>query len=377
MKSIFIILLTTISSLGIAQDDIVQKLKGLYDSKKYDELIKSHASKTNKYPAKAIYYVAMAYYMKENDKECIKYMDMSIDKDPNDPDTYYIKGMTYNYMGQFDNAIKSFNKAIELHDQSGDYYSGLGDSYFNLEQLDKALESYQKATEKENAPDRPFSMIPQIYNSLNQNDKALEAFYLAKEKISKETDSNINVLYNIGLFESLAENYDKAKAAYEELLILAPNDYHTYAKLIQVYYGLKQYDKAAPYKKKLYDAYDKGLLKDNLKDMFCFNQFKWNDKLIQVFEKFAEPVGKLYYKHIFYVKNADNKIEYTIQTENSVISVELGGPKYILGMDKGDTHSTFTIGFNDDLNYDDLKSAVIEIMEGKLKPGASSRPGKN
>lgn len=360
----------------MAQDDQTTELKGLYDNQKYDEIIDIHASKAKKYPAKAIYYIGMAYYMKADDNNCLKHMDMSIEKDPTDPDAYFIKGMTYNYMGQFENAIKFFNKAIELLNTSGDYYSGLGDSYFSIDKFDKALEAYQKATEQENAPDRAYLMIPQIYNSLNQKEKALEAFYIAKGKISKENDSYINVLYNIGLFELLAENYEKAETAFMELVELAPNDYHSYAKLIQIHYARKQYDKAEPLEKKLYEAHGKGLLKDNLKDMFCFDQFKWNDKLIQVFERFAEPEGELYYKHLFYVVNKDGEIEYRIQTENSVISVELGGPKYILGMDKGDTHSTFNVGFNEGFNYEDLKSTVIEILEGKLKPGASSRPGK-
>lgn len=375
-QTITALLLTLLSLTVMAQDDLTTELKGLYDNQKYDEIIDSHAAKAKKYPAKAIYYIGMAYYMKADDNNCVKYMDMSIDKDPSDPDAHYIKGMTYNYLGQFENAIKSFNKAIELNNTSGDYYSGLGDSYLSLDKLDKALEAYQKATEQENAPDRPFSMIPQIYNSLNQKDKALEAFYIAKNKISKETDSYINVLYNIGLFELLAKNYEKAEIAFTELVELAPNDYHSYAKLIQIHYARKQYDQAEPFKKKLYDAYSKGLLKGNMKDMFCFDQFNWNDKLIQVFERFAEPEGELYYKHLFYVVNKDGEIEYRIQTENSVISVELGGPKYVLGMEKGATHSTFNVGFNEDFNYDDLKSTVIEILEGKLKPGASSRPGK-
>jgi len=85
---------------------------------------------------------------------------------------------------------------------------------------------------------------------------------------------------------------------------------------------------------------------------------------------------QVYYKHIFYVVNDKGEIEFRIQTENSPISVELGGPKYLLGMDKDGTHSTFGFGFNEDFKYDDLKSAVIKVLEEKVKPSASSRPSK-
>src|SRR5690606_18810967 len=136
-QTITALLLTLLSLTLMAQDELTTELKGLYENQKYDEIIDSHASKAKKYPAKAIYYIGMAYYMKADDNNCVKYMDMSIDKNPSDPDAHYIKGMTYNYMGQFDNAIKSFNKSIELHNTSGDYYSGLGDSYFSLDKLYK------------------------------------------------------------------------------------------------------------------------------------------------------------------------------------------------------------------------------------------------
>ena len=113
-----------------------------------------------------------------------------------------------------------------------------------------------------------------------------------------------------------------------------------------------------------------------MKEQFCFDQFDWKNKYIFAYERFAEKKGKLYYKHIFYVTDKENgKTEFTIQTENSPISVELGGPKYILGMDNNGTHSNFGFGFEENFKYDDLKKEVINILENKIKPAASSRKG--
>ena len=95
-------------------------------------------------------------------------MDLSIQKDKTDPDAYFIKGMTFNYMKQFDKAIESFNKAIELDSTNSNYFSGLGDSYVSQEKYKKALTAYNTATEKNEPIDRPFTMIPQIYAELNQ-----------------------------------------------------------------------------------------------------------------------------------------------------------------------------------------------------------------
>lgn len=362
------IILTIFSLTVFAQDKITDELKTLSDNKEYDKIIKQHASISKDYSAKALYYIGQAYYMKEDDNNCIKFMDLSIAKDSKDPAPYFIKASTLNYMGKYKEAINSFQLAINLKPDDAVFYSGIGDSYYQLENYDLALESYKKATEQKDCPDRPFSMIAQIYSDLKQNDKALEAFYIAKSKISNESDSYINALYNIGLLESLNGNYDKAEPAFIELIQLDPTDYHSYAKLIQIYYHRKEYDKAKPYKEKLYEAHDKGVLKDNLKDMFCFDQFNWNDYLIQVFERYEnENKGDIYNKHLFYVVDKSGKIVLRVQTEFSPISIELGGPKYLLCANKGDTHFNPGIGFNDDLKYDDLKSSAIKLFEKYMK----------
>lgn len=377
MKKILLTLSICFLSLSnYAQEQIITELKHAYEEEKYDWIISEHSDKASKYPAKAIYYIGMAYYMKTDDSNVLKIMDLSIEKDKTDPDAYFIQGMTLNYMGQFDKAIESFNKAIDLDSGNTNYYSGLGDSYISQQKYKNALSAYITATEKSEPIDRPFTMIPQIYAELNQPEKALEAFYKSKETISKESDLYINALYNIGLYEFLNKDYNKAEYAYKELIELAPNDYQSYAKLIQVYYGEKEYEKAKPVKAKLYEAYEQGKLEGNLKSMFCFDQFEWNGKLILAYERFAVNEGELYYKHIFYVPNEKGETEFTIQTENSPISIELGGPKYVLGMNKDGTHSTFSYGFDENFKYEDLKETVILVLEEKIKAGASSRKGK-
>lgn len=377
IKNILVTLILTFSSLTIfAQDKTTEELKILKNNKEYDKIIEQYTSKSNGYSAKSLYIIGLAYYMKEDDNNCLKFMNLSIDKDSKDPAPFYIKASTLNYMQKYEEAIKSFQSAINLKSDDAEFYSGLGDSYYNLEKLDLALEAYKKATEQKDCPDRPYSFVAQIYSDQKNNDKALEAFYIAKSKIDTKSNSYINALFNIGLLESLKGNYDKAEPAFVELLQLDPADYHSYAKLIQIYYHRKEYDKAKLYKDKLYSAHKNGLLKDNLKDMFCYDQFKWNGKLIQAFERYEEGSKDIYNKHLFYVINQDDKIEYRIQTEYSPISVEQGGAKYLLCRTKGDTHSTFNIGFNEDFKYDDLKKNVIDILEEKVKPTATSRPTK-
>lgn len=372
-----LIILGILSLSAFSQDTATSYIKTLLETKEYDKIVRQYSDKQKDLSAKSLYYVGVAYYTKEDDANCLKFMDLSINKDATNPGPHYIKGMTLNYMGKFDDAVKCFNESIKLKADDAIFYSGLGDSYFNLDKTDKALEAYKKATEQPDCPGRPYSMIAQIYSSLNNTDKALESYYIAKTKNIDEPGSYSNALFNIGLLESQKGNYDKAEPAFLEIIKLDPADFHAYAKLIQVYYHRKEYEKAKAYKDKLYEAKKQGKLKGNLEDMFCFDQFKWNDNLIQAYERYEEGDKKsIYIKHLFYVLNQSNEIEFRIQTEYSPFAAEMSKIKYLLCMSKGVEHSTFNVGFNDDLKYDDLKAAVINVLEGKIQASASSRPGK-
>lgn len=375
-KLLSILLLNCISLVVLSQDTITNQLKVLADSSQFDKIIKQFTSNPKDYSAKALYFIGLAYYMKEEDNNSIKYMDLSVYKDSTDPNPYYIKACTLNYGKKYAEAITCFQSAIRLNPNSPQFYSGLGDSYYYLEEGDKAIEAYKKATAQKKPLDRSYLMIAQIYADQKKNEESLAAYYIAKSKIFPKTESYKNVLYNIGLFELMREHYEKAEDSFLELIQLSPEDFRAYTKLIQVYYGRKQYEKAIPYRVLLYRAHKNGNLEEPFKDMFCFDQFKWNDKLIQAYERFQENGTKIYLKHLFYVVNKDNEVDFRIQTEYSPVSIELGGTKYLLCMIKGDTHSTFNIGFNDDFRYEDLKKSVIGILENKIVPTASSKSVK-
>lgn len=365
-KSKFLVtLFLSLYSLAVtAQDKTANELKSLLDNDQFDKIISQYTSDYKEYSAKSLYYIGQAYYMKEDDANCLKFLDLSINKDDKDPSPIYIKASTLNYMGKYDEAVKWFKKAISLKADDAEFYSGLGDSYYQITDYNAALDSYKKATEQNACPNRPYLMIGQIYSAQKQNDKALEAFYTAKSKISKESPSYLSALFNIGLFESLLGNYEKAEPAFTELIQIDPADYHSYAKLIQVYYHKKEYEKAKPYKDKLHEAYAKGVIKDNVKDMFCFDQFKWNGYSVQVFERYENKnTGNIYNKHIFYFFDDSDKLVLRVQTEFSPISVELGGPKYLLCATKTGARYNPGIGFNDDLNYDDLKTQALKVFD--------------
>ncbi|GAB5400634.1 MAG: hypothetical protein Aureis2KO_22190 [Aureisphaera sp.] len=349
----------------IAQEGIELEIQQAYEAGELDEIITRYGENTEGLSSKALYIVGMTYYAKEDDPNCIKFMNLAIEKDGNNASAHFMKGITLSFSGQFQESITSINKAIELDPTNSEHYSGLGDTYFSLKEFDQALTAYNKAIEQKEPAERAFTMIPQVYAALNKPEEALKAFYQSKNNISKQSQSYIIALYNIGLYEFLKQEYDKAEAAYLELLGLIPEDYPSVSKLIQVYYGKKEYDKAIPLKQKMYEAQEAGLLEGYLEDMFCFDQFNWNGQLVQVFERYEQGDGKLYYKHLFFLVSETNEIELKIQSENSPVAINLNEAKYVLGTDYNGTHYNWGIWFQEDFDYEDMKKAVIYVLDNK------------
>lgn len=372
MKNIASIIFLIINSIAFGQNTTSIDLKELYSQDQFEEIISKYAKEENTYDAEDLYYLAMCYYMRQDDTNCLKYMNQSIAKDNTNPKAFFIKGMTQNYMGDFVKGCKSFQKSIELDPNNGNSYCGLGDSFYNQNKLKKALFAYTTSAGKLNSPDRSYLMIPQVYNDLNQPREALVGYYVAREKIAKESRSYLNCLFNIGLHELLLRNFVKAEIALTELIEIEPNDQETLTKLIQAYYGQKKYEKVKPLKRRLYAAHARYKGKGTLETMFCFDQFEYDGKQVKAYEKFDKPTGQIYYKHVFYILDNKGDIDYSVHTENSPISIELGEAKYILGKTQGNVHSTYQVSFEADFNYEELKLSVQQIMDNKLTATASS-----
>ena len=102
MKKILTVFILSICSLVIfAQDETTKELETLSDNKQYDKIIAQHVPKSKDYSAKSLYYIGLAYYMKEDDKNCIKFMDLALDKDAKYSAAYFIKASTLYYQEKY------------------------------------------------------------------------------------------------------------------------------------------------------------------------------------------------------------------------------------------------------------------------------------
>lgn len=370
---LLILLVSFYSSNSYSQDKTSIKIEQLYNDLSYQKIIDKYAYKANEIGSLGIYLIGKSYFLLNDDQNAIKFFNLAIAKDSLCLEAYYMRGVALTYRGNYKQAILSIEKAIQKGLDGTDVYSALGDAYLNSGDAESALDAYLIAKESPNAADRPFVMIPQIYATLGDSTAAILNFYIAKERINKKTSSYNNILYNLGVFEHLKGNYDQGERALKELIMLEPDDYAAFVKLIQVLYAQKKYGEAQDYKKVLYAAKKQNRLQGSLENMFCFDQFKWNEFSIQAFERYEEEKETPYYKHLFYVSNLEGEIQFRLQTENIVAAEKVGRPAFAIGKNLDDAHFTYAIINKDDLTGDVLKSLIIRILNGEITPVSSSK----
>jgi len=306
-------LYSNISSNGTIQVNPGDDIKTLFENEQYQRIIDLYAGRPRTLSAEELMYVAQSYMHLGDTSNGLKYAEMATQKDEENARTYFVMGVLYNAEGNYKKAITSLEEAVKRMPDEANYYTALGDSYYGQEEYEEALLYYQKATFLNPPSEKAFFMIASVYAAQDKEKEALKAFYTAKSNIESDRELYVTVLYNIGKMEYDSGSYQKAINAYNDLIAHFPDDYYSYEKLVQCYYGLDQIGKANLQKAKLYAAYKKGLLESSsISDQFCFDQFKAGDKEIVAYERYEEFVSEPVVKRIFYIIDNYNNINATI-----------------------------------------------------------------
>lgn len=358
-----------------AQTPIDIEIRDLLLDQKFPEVV-AFADRSSELSDSSLYRIGRAYFRMDDTLNARMFFDRTIAKNPGYQNAYYFRGILNLYSERYPDGLADVNKAIALDATDADYFYLKGDICWSMGNLDEALEGFKKVTQLKDGSLNAWLSIGEIFSEQGKPEKAAQAFRDALPNVSKDSTLYNRALYNVGATEYLNEQYKQAKDAFEELLKRVPDDYRAMAKLIQVYYAQKNYKATEPFKTKLYQAWKAGVLPDHMENDFCFDQFMWNGKRIFVYERFAEDED-LYYKHVFYITDAEGKTECQVQTEYS-FAIAMSGKKYTLGMTKGGKHYTYIqFLFEDKPDYDELKKSVLKILDEKVKPSSSSTTSKH
>ena len=359
MKKIIFIIAATLFSIQFIS---AQNIKKMFDEEQYQSIIDSYTNNSGILSSEDLMYIAQSYMNLGDIHNGLAYANMATQKDSNNARTYFVTGVLYNADEDYKNAIKALEKAITIAPQEANYYTALADSYYGQEKYDEALLYYQKATTLKPVSEKAFFMIATIYASLNKEEESLNAFYKAKVNIANDKELYVTVLYNIGKMEYDKGSYQKAIDAYNDLTSYLPDDYYSYEKLVQCYYGLNQIGKAKLEKAKLYTAHKNGLLEStSISDQFCFDQFKIGEKEVVAYERYEEFISKPIVKRIFYVVDSSQNVNATI------LQKSISKDSYTFTMTKNGTEYTYADEVSGQKpKYSSLKAYISDMVTGKL-----------
>lgn len=229
-------------------------------------------------------------------------LDALVAKKPRQADAHYARGWVLSRLGRIDPAVAAYDKAFELDKK-------LADAAYNAGVV---LARAGKAKDAAVRFDRALTADP----------KHVDAAYNAGQSY-----------YDQKQFAKAAERWTTASR-------LAPDDFNAAKKIVQAYMALGKEAEAMKAREKVF-ALKKAAKDPQLARMksYVFDQFDVGKYHIYVYEAF-DTSGALAYVYQFQVTEQDRPLG-SVNLETSAVIREQGMP-YILGMDKGDKHTTFS-----------------------------------
>ena len=218
IKQLFILFLLLPAFHGIAQEDarisaLLAEADGFINENKLnDALVKiQDAIEITPSNLPALQKRINIYFLMNNEKESVRYVDEAIRKYPDVAEFHYLRGVINNERGKYIRALDDFNQAINLQ-SSGNlfrYYLGRGVSHMNLMEYDQALADFT--------------------SSIEQNDTVASAYH-----------SRAMVNYEMKDYSAAVEDFLKA-------LTYSEGNSALYFNLGMSYYRLNEKEKACPY----------------------------------------------------------------------------------------------------------------------------------
>jgi tetratricopeptide (TPR) repeat protein len=229
-------------------------------------------------------------------------LDALVGRQPGQAAAHYARGWVLSRLGRADAAVAAYDKAFEL---------------------DKRL------------ADAPYNAGVVLARAGKQKDAAV---YFDRALGADPT--HVDAAYNAGQSYYDTKQFATAADRWTTAFQLAPDDFNAAKKIVQAYMALGNDVEAMKAREKVF------ALKTAAKDpqlakmkSYVFDQFDVGKYHIYVYEAF-DTSGDLAYVYQFQVTERDRPLG-SVNLETSAVIRELGQP-YVLGMDKGGRHTSFS-----------------------------------
>ncbi len=144
---------------------------------------KSHELKSN---ARLLSHIGYLYFSRNDFKNALRYFDSAIAMEPEDPQSHFLKGVTYSHQGKFSKAEASFKKAIKIKEEDLYFYylAGVQEKQNKIHETIKAL---QRAIELNPENSRAYNYLGYLY--ADRNMKLDESVRLVRKALEFEPEN--------------------------------------------------------------------------------------------------------------------------------------------------------------------------------------------
>lgn len=161
---------------------------------------------------------------------------------PRDKEAWLMLGRLYKLLQNSPSSERAFKKVLEIDETNEDALTGLAMVYSDLGDTASASQMLKRVAEK-NPSTRTLLALASAYEQLRQYREAAETYRRALELTPDNLD--LKRAWAQSLFA--AEDYDKAQAAFEELLSAESNDLLALLRLSQIHRQKQDFAKAEEY----------------------------------------------------------------------------------------------------------------------------------
>lgn len=381
-NSILLLVFCLSANLAFSQSSTDETIKEYFDDENFSaiiEFIKSNgdADLNNE----SNYYIGLSYFDNDNYSNAIEYLAKVATNDPEHYASRYYSGISYFKIQDYENAFRLLDECAEL---SGRVFclEEKAEMLIELDRKDEAfniLNDIYNAERKMNA--RGYIMFADLLVAENDFVKCIDVLETGKINLNDDDLLYYVVLYKLGFEYNRQKNYKSSNDNLLEIYKEIPNLKSIFPIIIQNYFSQNDFISGMTFRGQLYTDFENGVLEESLGNRFMFDEFDWKDKLVRGFERFDPPDEDReypFYKHIFYIINQDDEVDFTIQTE-LFFGRDMVEFDYVLGrsenIDDDYYHETYTmLNFNEPvLDYEKLRNSVLKILNKEVKPVTSSR----
>ena len=166
------------------------------------------------------------------DREAAPFVTRAAEALPNHPEAQYLRGVFFQYEGQYQQAEQAYRTAITLDSTFSRAHGALGSVYERMGRLDEAIVSMRLAVRYEPESDHAFFSLGNALYGTGREQEAIVAY----EQALRLNPRNSQALNNLAAVQITKGNYDEAIEALERTLELQPENINAYKNL-----GLSHY----------------------------------------------------------------------------------------------------------------------------------------